>query len=70
MSETATEPHVNGTAPPAPPAAEQPCENCASPSEKALAVLAFLAGAFVVVIAIDMFFGGRLTGMVKEQVQQ
>lgn len=69
MSETATEPHVNGTAPPAPPA-EPPCENCASPSEKALAVLAFLAGAFVVVIAIDMFFGGRLTGMVKEQVQQ
>jgi hypothetical protein len=68
MSETATEPHVNGTAPPA--SAAEPCENCASPSEKVMAVLAFLAGAFVVVIAIDMFFGGRLTGMVREQVQQ
>jgi hypothetical protein len=68
MSETATEPHVNGTAPPAP--AAEPCENCASPAEKVMAVLAFLAGAFVVVIAIDMFFGGRLTGMVREQVQQ
>jgi hypothetical protein len=67
MSEATTEPHVNGTAPT--PAAGQPCEDCATSGEKILAVLAALLGAFVIAMAIDMFTGGRLSGMVKDARQ-
>jgi len=64
-----TDQHVNGTAPAtaAPPAADQtgPCEDCATSGEKILAVIAAALGAFVVLLAIDMFTGGRISGMVK-----
>ena len=66
MSET--DQHVNGTAPA--PAADQPCEDCATPGEKLLAVLAAALGLFIIVLAVDMFTGGRITGSVVEQVQQ
>jgi hypothetical protein len=67
MSEATTE-HVNGTAPPAP--AAEPCEDCASNGEKLLAVLAAALGAFVIVMAFDMFTGGKISGMVREKVPQ
>jgi hypothetical protein len=34
--------------------------------EKALAVLAACFGAFLILMAVDMFTGGRLTGMIGE----
>ena len=63
MSETATE-HVNGSAPP--PAAED-CADCATSGEKILAGVAFLFGAFILIIAIDMFTGGKIGGYVRER---
>jgi hypothetical protein len=68
MTVTQAEAHVNGTAP-APPEAEQPCEDCASGGEKVLAVLAFGFAVFIAVMAIDMFTGGKITGMVREAAQ-
>jgi hypothetical protein len=50
-----------GTAPDAP---EAPCAECASSGEKILAVVAALFGAFVILMAVDMFTGGKLSGMV------
>jgi hypothetical protein len=70
MSEATAETHVNGTAPPAPAAADAPCEDCASPGEKFLAVLAAALGAFVIVMAVDMFTGGRITGYVRDRAPQ
>jgi hypothetical protein len=73
MSEATAETHVNGAAPPAPapvPAADAPCEDCASPGEKFLAVLAAALGVFVIVMAVDMFTGGKLTGYVRDRVPQ
>jgi hypothetical protein len=71
MTDATTEaPHVNGQAPPRPaldaPAAE-PCEDCASNGEKILAVLAIAFAAFIVVMAVDMFTGGKVTGMMRER---
>jgi hypothetical protein len=54
---------LNGTAPA--PAAE-PCEDCATSGEKALAVVAALFGIFILVMAIDMFTGGKIGGLVRE----
>jgi hypothetical protein len=58
---------ANGTVPaePAPP-----CEDCATSGEKTLAVVAALFGIFIVVMAIDMFTGGRVTGYVREQASE
>jgi hypothetical protein len=68
MTDTTTETHVNGTAPPAAaPEGEAPCADCASGGEKALAVFAAVFGLFLLVIAVDMFTGGRVTGMVRER---
>lgn len=67
MSEATTE-HVNGTAPPAP--AAEPCEDCASNGEKLLAALAIALGLFVILMGVDMFSGGRITGMAREKVPQ
>lgn len=68
MSETTTEqaaPSANGTAPT--PAAEAPCEDCATNSEKGMAILAGLFGAFIILMAIDMFTGGRISGAITER---
>ena len=59
---------MNGSAPAAPPAGDEPCEDCATPAEKGLAVLAFVFGLFVLAMAADMFLGGRLIGAVKGQL--
>jgi hypothetical protein len=68
MTDTTAETHVNGTAPPAPaPSGAEPCADCASGGEKALAVLAAVFGLFILVMAVDMFTGGRVTGMVRER---
>jgi hypothetical protein len=67
MTDTQAEAHVNGTAP-APPEAG-PCEDCATSGEKVLAVLAFGFAVFIAVMAIDMFTGGKITGMVREAAQ-
>jgi len=69
MSET--DQHVNGTAPATPAAADDaPCEDCATSGEKILALLAGLLGVFVLVMAADMFTGGKISGRMKEAVQQ
>ena len=65
MTDTDTAAGLNGQAPA--PASEAPCDDCATSGERALAVFAFLFGAFIIGIAIDMFTGGRISGMVKEQ---
>jgi hypothetical protein len=57
--------HLNGTA----PAEEQPCDDCATGGEKALAVLGILFGVFLIVMAFDMFTGGQVSGYVKERTQ-
>ena len=60
---------ANGTAPaPEPPAG--PCEDCASNGEKGLAVLAALFGVFIILMAIDMFTGGKVSGLVQERVSE
>jgi hypothetical protein len=66
MSETQTDPQLNGQAPAAAEAA--PCTDCASTGERLLAVIAAALGLAVVFVAIDMFTGGKLTGVVREQV--
>jgi hypothetical protein len=53
---------VNGTAPAADPAA--PCEDCATGGERALAAVTIFLGLFVIAVGIDMFTGGKLSGMV------
>jgi hypothetical protein len=66
MTDTQAETHVNGTAP-APPAetAEAPCEDCTSGGEKALAVLAGVFGLFILLMAADMFTGGKISGLIR-----
>jgi hypothetical protein len=63
---TDTTEHVNGTAPA--PALDLPgdCAECATGGET---VLAAALGVFVIVMAIDMFTGGRITGMVRERAE-
>jgi len=58
--------HVNGTAP---PTGDAPCEDCATSGEKALAVVAFLFAAFIAVMAVDMFLGGKIGGYVRERTE-
>ena len=66
MSETTdTQPGVNGTA----PQPAEPCEDCATNGEKTLAVLGALFGIFLIVMAFDIFSGGRLGGYISERVQ-
>jgi hypothetical protein len=62
MTETQTEvpPSANGQA----PAAEPPCEDCATNGERALAVVAGLFGLFIVGLAIDMFTGGGVSRLI------
>ena len=50
---------VNGTAPA--PVADEPCEDCVTNGEKALAFVAGLFGLFVIAMAVDMFTGGALS---------
>lgn len=70
MSETQTAGQDKGTlngqaqAPAGDPAA--PPGECASGGEKTLAILAACFGAFLILMAIDMFTGGGLTGFVRE----
>jgi hypothetical protein len=64
MADTQDEQHVNGTAPAAPPAGG--CAECASGGEKTLAVLAAILGVFVIIMAADMFTGGKISGLVTE----
>jgi hypothetical protein len=68
MTDTQADAHVNGTAP-APPEGEQPCDDCASGGEKLMAVLAAAFGALIILMAIDMFTGGKISGMVREAAQ-
>ncbi len=59
---------ANGTAPTTgQPAEGEPCVDCVTGGEKALAILAGLFAAFLIGMAIDMFTGGKLTGFVREQ---
>jgi hypothetical protein len=64
MTETQTEvpQTANGQAPA--PAAEPPCEDCATNGERALAVVAGLFGLFIVGLAIDMFTGGGVSRLI------
>jgi hypothetical protein len=66
---TDTTEHVNGTAPAPAPDLGEPCAECATGGEKILAVLAAALGVFVIIMAIDMFTGGRITGMVRERAE-
>ena len=62
MSETATETtSTNGTA----PADPAPCQDCATGGEKLLAILAGAFGLFIILMAVDMATGGKVTGLVK-----
>lgn len=70
MSETTAEqaaeaPSLNGTAPA--PEADQPCTDCVTGGEKAMALIAGLFGAFIIVMAIDMLTGGRISGSIAER---
>ncbi len=56
---------VNGTAPG--PAGEAPPEDAPTSGERLLAVVAALLGVFVIAVAVDMFTGGKLSGMVPER---
>jgi hypothetical protein len=67
MTDVTADTHVNGTAP---TQADEPCTDCATPAEKGLAVLAAVLGAFIIILAIDMFTGGRITGQVTQAVQE
>lgn len=61
-------PSANGTAPNAAvPEAGAPCEDCVTAGEKGMAVLAALFGVFIIVMAIDMFTGGRVSGTIAER---
>jgi hypothetical protein len=67
MTDVTTDQHVNGTAP-APPASEDaPCLDCATNGEKLLAVLAIAFAVGLALMGIDMFTGGKLSGMVPER---
>ena len=68
MSEATTEQaaSLNGTG----PMPDQPCEDCVTGGEKALAVVAALFGIFVFLVAVDMFTGGKVGGFVRDQVGQ
>lgn len=48
------------------PAAAEPCEDCATSGEKILAILAGAFAVLILVMAVDMFTGGKVTGMVKQ----
>jgi hypothetical protein len=52
---------VNGTAP---GAAAEDCAECVSSGERALAVVGVLIGLGIVLIAIDLGTGGKLSGLV------
>jgi hypothetical protein len=57
----------NGTAPETvAAAAEEPCADCATSGEKILAILAGVFGVLVLLMAVDMFTGGRVSGMVRK----
>lgn len=62
---------LNGTHVEAPDAGAQAdpaeCEDCATSGERVLAVLAGLFGALVIIMAVDIFTNGRVTGFVAEQ---
>lgn len=60
-----SEPNHTEVQPPA--AAGEPCVDCATSGEKILAVLAGLFGVFVIAMALDIFTGGKLTGIVKRE---
>ena len=53
-----------------PPAGEAPCADCATSGEKILAVLAGLFAVFILVMAVDMFTGGKVSGVVRARVPQ
>jgi len=55
---------ANGTAPADP---DPPCADCATGGEKALAVVGALFGIFLILMAVDMATGGKITGYVREQ---
>lgn len=67
-AETVETASLNGTA----PATDQdePCADCATGGEKLMAGLALLFGLFIIAMAADMFTGGRVTGLIREQVGQ
>ena len=48
----------------------EPCADCASNGEKILAVLAGAFALFLLVMAFDMFTGGKVSGVVKARVPQ
>jgi len=61
--------HVNGTAPADTPAdtPAEPCADCVTSGEKGLALIAGLFGAFIILMAIDMFTGGRISGYARDK---
>jgi hypothetical protein len=68
MSETAETTSLNGAGPAPAPPAEVPCEDCATGGEKVLAVLAGAFAVLLLVMAFDMFTGGKVGGYVRERV--
>ena len=66
MSDELNGTHVEA---PAEPAAE-PCEDCATSGEKILAVAAALFGVLVLIMAVDIFTGGKITGFLPAKASQ
>lgn len=50
---------LNGQAPPA--GAAQPCEDCASKTDRTMGIIALVAAAALAVIAIDLVTGGAVS---------
>ena len=62
---------LNGTHVEAPaPAEDAPCEDCATSGEKILAVAAALFGVLVLIMAVDIFTGGKITGFLPSKASQ
>lgn len=62
-TQAASQPAINGSSPaPAdPPPGE--CESCVTSGERALAIVGVLIGAGIVLIAVDLGTGGRISGL-------
>jgi hypothetical protein len=66
-----SEPNHTEVQPPA--AADAPCEDCATSGEKILGILTIVFAAALVLMAVDMITGGKITGVVsraRDQVTQ
>lgn len=62
MSDTSTE--LNGSGPETGTAEAEPCTDCVTGGERLLAVVAGIIAIGALVLAIDMFTGGKVFGFV------